>query len=284
MDAWHIGNATLSNEVSPVAGSLGQPGDFDGLTLMRYAPFYRERSNGGVEQCLRRLNHGLLERHSLTVLQVYRVSDVKDTRIESEMVGKGRILWVPVPYRRTASRFGDLPKRAWFVYDQTQKWYRQNGDGLPCSIQKGLNGVVRRRMEDLRHRSVILGDPLGTLLADYKVNLLALHGLTYDAGSLIRHANSANIPFVLVSHFDNGIFAEPHVRTWLPRAAGIGSVSGSGLPDHMRSRCVNLSDGIDTEFFSLEQATFQTSPAVPMILLPALIKPGKGQERSFKGG
>jgi len=255
-----------------------RPGDLDGLTIMRHAPFYRERSNGGVEQCLRCLNLGLLQRHRMTVLQVYRVNDIQNHRIEVEEMGKGRILWVPVSYQRTATRFADLPRRTRFVYEQTLRRCQQDGEGMQRAVVGAAKAVLRRRFEDLRHRSVILSDPLSQLLLTHKVNLLALHGLTYDAEALICHAKRADIPYVLVSHFDNGLFSEPHVRTWLFSAAGIASVSGRGLPADIGDRCVNLSDGINTEFFTPEKAAPQGPCTSPAILMPALIKPGKGQK------
>jgi glycosyltransferase involved in cell wall biosynthesis len=276
MEANHIETSLLSKEQAE--GSGVRPGLLDGMTIMRYAPFYRERSNGGVEQCLRCLNHGLLQRHRLTVLQVHRVSDVRNSRIEVENAGKGRILWIPVAYRRTESRFGGLPTRAWFVYNQTLRLCQQNGDGMQRAVLGAMKAVVRQRLEDLRHRSVILSDSLSRLLLTHKVSLLALHGLTYDAETLILHAKKLGIPFVLLNHFDNSLFSETRLRKWLPDAAGIGSVSGRGIPYHVRGRCVNLSDAIDTDFFAPENARPGRSPAFPTVLLPALIKPGKGHQ------
>lgn len=264
----------MDKQVSSVDGV--RAGAFDELTILRYAPFYRERSNGGVEQYLRLLNRGLLQRHSLTVLQVYRVNDVRNTRIEVERVGKGRILWIPVACRRTASRFVDLLARARFVYDQALQLNRQNGEGTRRAALDAFKAVVRHRLEDLRHRNVVLSDPLSRLLVMHKVNLLALHGLTYDAGSLIQHARRANIPFVLISHFDNAVFAEPRVRRWFPEAAGIGAVSGRMLPDHVRGRCVNLSDAIDTDFFAPQDERSGRGTELPTILMVALIKASKG--------
>ena len=251
---------------------------FDGLTIMRYAPFYRERSNGGVEQCLRLLNRGLLQRHRMTILQVYRVRDLQGSRIEMERMEKGQIVWIPAAYQRTPSRFADLPKRAWFVYKQTRHAYRQFGEGAGRATLSAAKAVFRGSFEDLRHRSVILSDPLSRLLLTYKVNLLALHGLTYDAGNLIHRAQKAGIPYVLISHFDNSLFSEPYVQKWIPDAAGVGSVSARGLPDHIRGQCMNLSDAINTEFFSPEEVPASQARAPFTILLPALIKPGKGQE------
>jgi glycosyltransferase involved in cell wall biosynthesis len=265
------------HEQAPSVDAL-RAGAFDGLTIMRYAPFYRERWNGGVEQTLRLLNRWLLRRHRMRVLQVYRVRDLEGSRIEVERMEKGQIVWIPAPYQRTHSRFADLPKRAWFIYNQTRLARRQDGEGAGRAILSATKAVFRRRLEDLRHRSVILSDPLSGLLLTCKVDLLALHGLTYDAGNLIRRAQNVGIPYVLISHFDNSLFSEPYVREWIPKAAGIGSVSGKGLPDSVCDRCVNLSDAIDTEFFAPGELPSSQPYARLTMLLPALIKPGKGQE------
>src|SRR5579872_3330116 len=108
----------LKTEV-PRAQAKIQAGDWDGLTIMRYAQFYRHRFSGGVEQQLRRLNHGLLQRHRLHLLQVHRVGDLARNPVEMEDVGLGRITWIPVAYRNTASKFRDLPARARFIYNQS---------------------------------------------------------------------------------------------------------------------------------------------------------------------
>lgn len=272
------GSSGESRRWSRTAGGKVRPGDFDGLTIMRYAPFYKERSNGGVEQCLRRLNLGLLQKHRLTVLQVHRVNDVRTSRIEVEKVGRGLIVWVPVPYQRTASRFADLPKRARFVYEQTRVLRQQNGESKWLATFNGTRALLRNRLDDLRHRSVILSTPLARFITSHRVNLLAVHGLTYDATSLIMYAKTTRVPFVLINHFDNAAFSEPRVRSWCPTAAGIGAVSGTDLPCYVGDRCVNLSDAVDTEFFAPEKAHPECFPTSSTILLPALIKPGKGQE------
>ena len=268
-------SVSWNEQVSTVDGV--QAGAFDGLTIMRYAPFYRERSSGGVEQLLRCLNRGLLQRHRLTVLQVYRVNDVRNCRIDVEEMGKGRIFWIPVAHQRTAFRFADLHRRARFVYDQTFPLHWENGDGVQHSL---LNGVkaISHGLGHLRHRTVILSNPLVPLLTTHKVSLLAVHGFTYDADALIAPARKLGIPFLLINHFDNTLFSEPQVRKWVPSAAGVGSVSGRCLPSYLRGRCVNLSDAVDTEFFAPKEARPRKVGPRPTILLPALIKPGKGQE------
>src|ERR1700730_3072792 len=90
------------------------PGVLDGVTIMRYADVTRGRVSGGVEQYLRHLDHGLLQRHRLTVLQTYMTTSEANEPIEIENVGMGRILWVPVTIRQMGGVLTDLPRRMGF--------------------------------------------------------------------------------------------------------------------------------------------------------------------------
>jgi len=254
-------------------------GTLDGLTIMRYAPFHsRERSNGGVEQYLRCLNRGLLQRHDLAILQVYRVRDIRGSRVDVEQVERGRVFWVPVPHQHTGSRFKDLPARARFVWRQTVGFPLEHPETKCKKSFATTRTLFEHSLRHLRHRSVTLSDPLSELLSACKVDLLAVHGLTYDADVLIDQAKKSGIPFVLINHFDNAHYCDPQVQEWIPDAAGVGAVSARDVPSTLRGSCVNLSDAVDTEFFALEQAQGTHVPASPMILLPALIKPGKGHQ------
>ena len=47
----------------------------DGITLLRYAHIYRNRTSGGAEQYLKQLNDGLLARHKMTILQMHLIND-----------------------------------------------------------------------------------------------------------------------------------------------------------------------------------------------------------------
>ena len=157
------------------------------------------------------------------------------------------------------------------VSPEPTKW------GGSAPVLETLRAFTLHRFGHLRHRCVIISDTLPDLLRHYKVDLLAIHWLTYDAENLIRHAKKARIPFVIANHFDNGLFSEPRMRKWLPHAAGVGSVSPKGIPAHLGRRCVNLLDGIDTDFFAPQNARHIPTVKRPLILLPALVKESKGQ-------
>lgn len=252
------------------------PGVLDGRTILRYTHSYRNRSSGGIEQYLRCVNRGLLQRHRLTILQTHLVGDFGNHEIEAEEYGLGRILWIPVAVHQTTSRFTDLPLRARYVLDQTLALSRRNAE-TRHPVLNTIRAFTMHRFGHLRHRCVIISDTLPDLLRHHKVDLLAIHWLTYDAENLIRHAKKAGIPFVIANHFDNGLFSEPRMRKWLPHAAGVGSVSPKGIPAHLGRRCVNLLDGVDTDFFAPQNARHIPTPKRPLILLPARVTESKGQ-------
>jgi glycosyltransferase involved in cell wall biosynthesis len=274
----HVTKLTMPEQVALAEAQVGtQAGELDGMTIMRHGPFSRERSSGGVEQLLRRLNLGLLQRHRMTILQVHRVEDIRTAKIEKETMGLGQVIWIPVAVQKTASRFKDIPARGRFIWNQTLHREQHNGEGRD-GIFDTATSLLSYWWRHLPHRAVVLSDPLAAFLRSNNVDLLAIHGLTYDARFLIHRAQKAGIPFVLINHFDNSAFCQTQVRDWLSDAAGIGSVSARSMPEHVQSRCVNLSDAVDTEYFAPEKARIVPALSRPIILLPAIIKMGKGQE------
>ena len=267
-------------QITTAIGTVEQyavaPGVLDGRTILRYTHSYRKRSSGGVEQCLRCINRGLLQRHRLTILQTHLVEDLGNYEIEVEEYGLGRIFWIPVAVQQTKSRFADIPRRARYILDQTLASSRRNG-AAAHPVLDTIRAFTLHEFGHLRHKCVIISDTVPDLLRSHNVDLLAVHWLTYDAERLIRRAKKAGIPFVIANHFDNGLFSDPRMRKWLPHAAGVGAVSPKGIPAHVASRCVNLLDGIDTEFFAPEKARPVPALHRPLILLPALVKESKGQ-------
>jgi glycosyltransferase involved in cell wall biosynthesis len=269
-------NNTLERRIPAANSSRVEPGALDGVTIMRYAQAYRERSSGGVEQYLRRLDRELLQKHRLTVMQMHLSRSGVNGAIEVENVGLGRILWVPVVARQSESRLADLPTRLGYVYRQTLEQCQQEGQGHSRAMLRSVLNLVRGRVEHLRYRTATLSDHLPRLLAKHNVDLLALHWLSYDTGALISQALRTRVPFVFINHFDNARFSLPLTRRWIARAAAIGAVSDQGIPDDLRARCVNLSDAVDTEFFTPRKARPLPPQEHPVVLLPARIEGGKG--------
>lgn len=130
----------------------------------------------------------------------------------------------------------------------------------------------------LPHRKAVLSDHLGQLLLDAGVDLLAIHWVSYDTDGLISTSIDADVPFVLINHFDNTRLSRPTINAWVSSASGIGGVSAQCVPEHLRSRFFNLSDAVDVNFFDPARARRIHSPVNPIILLPARFDTGKGHQ------
>jgi glycosyltransferase involved in cell wall biosynthesis len=267
---------SLSNMQATNQDFVVAPGALDGITIMRYAHVYRDRVSGGVEQYLRHLDHGLLQRHRLTVLQMHLTRGDKNDTVEVENVGMGRILWVPVPVRQMDPTLADLPERISYIVGRTQRLYQQQGANQHGARVPAMWNVLQHHGGHLRHKTTILSDHLSRLLVTQNIDLLSLHWLSYDTGALIARAREAGIPFVFINHFDNSRLPLAQTRKEIAHAAAVGVVSDQSIPEDLRERCVNLSDAVDTEFFNPEKAQPAGRPERPVILLPARIQEGKG--------
>ncbi len=234
-------------------------GAFDGLKILRYAHIYRDRSSGGVEQYLRRLDRALLERHDITIFQMCLSRSERDEAPVMEPAGRGRIVWIPVPVCEMAPTLARLPARLRYL------WRR-----LPR-----VRGVLRHGLGHLRYGAMILSDRLPALVAQDRIHLVSLHWMSYDTAAVLSYARRDRVPFVYINHFGNERFARPELRKWLPFAAAIGGVSDRSVPDDLRRRYHNLSDAVDCEFFAPERARPLHAPD-PVVLLPARIQTGKG--------
>ena len=242
---------------------------------MRYAHMYRERASGGVEQYLRLLNRGLLERSRATILQMYLATDGEADEIEEE-VGLGRIIWVPVLRFRIDSGVTGLIGGVANAYVRVRDCRRGTSGARSGPTFPVLHSLARHWGALLRYKRTIFSDRMAYLLGTHGVDLLAMHWLTYDTHALISSAAGAGIPFVFINHFENSRLNLPRIRRWIPSAAGIAGVTGLDVPEELRGRFVNLSDAVDTEFFSAEKTQFVEERARAVILMPARIAPGKG--------
>ena len=247
----------------------------DDVTILRYAHVYRERVSGGIEQYLRQLDGGLLERYRLTILQTHLVDPDAPEELEIEPVGLGRIIWVPIRVRQSRSRIAGLTARARFLFRRGYQEHRLRQESVLASTMTAAGDLFGIYRDHLRYPTSILSERLPRMLSSHHVDLLVLHWYSYDAGSLVKQARQLNTPIALVNHFENGRLGMiAHV---LEDVSAIGTVSARHIPDALRSKCTNVSDAIDTEFFHPDRAG-RSSADSPVVLLPARIQAGKGHE------
>jgi glycosyltransferase involved in cell wall biosynthesis len=270
---------------SPATGpATGQCGRLDGWTILRFAHAYE--SGGGLEQYLADLNLALGRRNRLTTIQIQLTTDRNRLNETEEKVGESRLikipLWVAEDSKRKAINGapGDrmeilkagLRNRVMFappIYNFFTKYYLKNWK------------TPRRAGEPDG-----AGSKLQELLRRFRVNLAVLHSSGgADASEILSVAQSAKVPSVLVHHFANDRLKSFAICRQTMQAAGVGGVCGVEVPDYLRWKFTNVSDGIDAEFFRREKANpLARNSEDPLLFLPARITPAKGQLDLIRAG
>lgn len=239
----------------------------DGVTLLRYSHIYRDRTSGGAEQYLKQINEGLLARNRMTIFQMHLVGDDSDRlnhEVEVEQCGQGRIVWVPIRFYHEERSVFSLPRRL------------RRLAVPPTSATSLVRSVMGNSCGNLRYSFMILSDVLVKVLAENRVDLVILHWLSYDVGTLIANAVRRHIPYAIVHHFDNERLLEQRTQNWVKGAAAIGGVSNLNVPHELQGSLVNLSDAVDVDFFTSIHAKPVARPDGVVVLLPSRVVEGKG--------
>lgn len=243
------GSSGLSvSEIEAEAIGGVQAGSLDGFTLFRFAHMFRSPSAGGVEGYLRDLNRHLLERNKLRILQMYLSPMNGPAEVKIQKVGQGEIVWIPSFLKNTAEL--QLTK-----------------------AQQFLTKLRRRLLSNF----LISHEILLKTLESYMIDLAAFHWISEDSIVVLRYLNKREIPFVVINHFQNARLIRPIAKEYISKAIGIGGVSDVDVPSFVERKFINLSDGIDTEFFQPGKAVpLKRKIEKPLILLPSRVAEGKG--------
>lgn len=224
----------------------------DGMTLFRFAHMYKDASAGGMESYLHSLNTKLCERNELSIIQLYLSKEERPIR--EEVIGKGRVLWVPskIVTRSDAS----------------------------LHLKNAIRKILQRP-----HRSefIIHHERLLSLLQKNKPNLGVFHWISLDSKPIIDYFLSRQIPYVFINHFANSKFHKKIVKRQTFGCSAFGGVSSIGVPKEIQSKYTNLSDAIDTEFFHPNHSSKHIGYANRTILLhPSRLLKEKGHIDSLK--
>jgi len=209
---------------------------------------------------------------------MHLIREHEEDSIQVENIGLGRIIWVPVTIRNSSSRVADIPGRLSYMLSRSIK---QTNDRARAELPQNMlpkESMLFFRSAHLRYQTAVFSDHLRDMLMTHKVDILAMHWMSYDADSLIARARNSGIPYVFINHFDNERLSRPAARKLLDHAAAIGVVSEVNIPDNLRGLCVNLSDAVDMKYFTPEYARTKKNPADPIVLLPARIIEQKGHK------
>ena len=259
-----------------MAPSNLQAGSLDGYGILRFAHSFE--SGGGTERYLDDLDHSLLEQNAMTIVRLHLTRNPRRVGPVRKSIGRGLLVCVGLPVvpgsecqeNQGASR----------IRRRINQLARDHILYNPIIWQLiGKNWTKSRPLRSWSRQA--LGAAAATLeaLQSQHLDLAVLHhcgGL--DADEVITELRDARVPFAVVNHFSNERFRHLSVRKHVMLAAGVASVSGIGIPTYLRGRVTNVSDGIDTHFFSRAEAhPLARPPTEPVLLLPARIVREKGQ-------
>jgi len=253
--------------------SLGEATNqrMNGITILRYADISKPSNAGGLEQYLYDLNRKLLERSNMTIIQMHTVeNNCHDIQVEN--VGQGKLIWVP-SISKKVEKPGAFDKRnVKFLIKRFLNAHIMHNQALLFL----KNRFVIKNEFNLHYYSVS-NERVIEMFDRYNLDLVAFHWISEDSKQVLQRAILGKIPFVMINHFDNERYKLKGVRKWVPHAAGCGGVSNANVPRYLGSKFVNLSDGIDTEFFRPDKAKpLSLGFSDPFVFMPSRITPRKG--------
>ena len=260
-------------------------GKLDGITLLRFAHIFKNTNAGGVEQYLNILNTKLLERNRIRIIQMYLVRENETSEINVQKYGNGELIWVPSILReiRKGETFSEDSIKSMVIRSVLnrplgEKVLRFMGEAFP-----GNERVYRYGYSLVREK--VHHDNLLDILNKCNIDLAAFHWISSDSEGIIKKCMEKSIPFVVVNHFNNSRLKIKLIRRQISKAAGFGGVSVINVPKYIKERFKKLSDGIDTEFFNVEQAhRLNLNFSEPTLFLPSRITPAKGHLDMVKAG
>jgi len=247
-----------------------------GFTVLRFAHAFE--SGGGTERYLDDLDRALLERSATTVIRMHLTRDRRPKEQKEEGVGKGRLIRVPLPIVAEGDGEADEPDesfrstlkkvvRDWIIYNPIV--WRAGGARWTASL------CMARKAG----QAIGGGRAAAELFRTRQIDLVVMHFFGgSDADEVIAEARKRRVPVVLLNHYSNDRFLHLAIRKHAMLADGVAGVNGLNMPGYLRDRFVNLSDGIDINFFQRANAQpLINRPVQPIILMPARVVREKGQ-------
>lgn len=258
--------------------AAGEKGLLDGLTILRYA--HALERGGGMEEYLVDLNGLLSTRNKLLTIQMRLTLDKEQTAEKDGPLHRGRLLDVPLFVADSpAASATPMPQPRRFI----RRFRNALTDRLLCTpwlnrfVACGLLG--NRKVPRRAGEPTDLGRRAEEIFQKHKIDLLVLHAAGgADVSDLIERARRRGVPILLSYHFANERLNGLSIRQQTCYVDWIGGASAVGMPRYLRDRFSNLSDAVDTDFYSPELARQEPDPSHPPILYtPARLTPSKGQ-------
>jgi glycosyltransferase involved in cell wall biosynthesis len=256
--------------------SAPRPGSLDGVSLFRFAHAFE--TGGGVERILEDLDTGLLAQHALKIVRLHLAAADGEAEPRTLQVGRGTLVLHPV--RLPPGGKERMAEDAAETASPGRAWLRRHVFGQPLLWRLLFGPYARlRRLAPRAGEIAGAGEQFQQLHRAHRFDLCLLHFFGgADADEIIQSARGAGVPVGLINHFANDRLLHLAIRRHEELADGVGSVTGQDIPGHLRSRLVNLGDGIDLTCFDPAAARPPRDlPANPVLFLPARLLRTKGQ-------
>jgi glycosyltransferase involved in cell wall biosynthesis len=257
---------------SPLSGN----GPLDGRVILRFAHAFE--SGGGTERYLDDLDNALLERSALTIIRLHLTRNPSPAGPTEQPAGRGRLVRIPLPIvpGGNSPAASDEHSLRFRMKQRARNWVLYNP--LVWSVA-GARWTASLRLPPESGQAIGAGSAAEETLRTQRVDLAVLHFFGgSDADEVVNEARKARVPIALLHHYSNDRLMHLAIRKHAMVANAIAGVNGLGVPRYLRDRFINLSDGIDTEFFHRANARpLANPPSGPIILLPARVVREKGQ-------
>ncbi|HVU33779.1 MAG TPA: glycosyltransferase [Opitutaceae bacterium] len=243
--------------------------------VLRFAHAYD--SGGGTERYLDDVDAALLARNAMTIVRMHLTRNPSVQKTEMT-IGRGRLVRIALPVHGSAVQGSGTNDEslAHRVKQQIRNWALYNP--LVWSLV-GAKITTRMKLPRRPGEAIGAGSAAAELLREGNVDLVVLHFFGgADADEIAGVAREAGVPIALLNHYSNDRFLHLAIRKHAMFADHVAGVNGLQLPAYLRGRFTNLSDGIDTDFFSPDRAQpLPEPPPQPLVLLPARVIREKGQ-------
>lgn len=255
-----------------------KPGPLDGLTILRFAHAFE--SGGGVEQHLYDLNRVLGQRNRIVTIQMQLTANSSATECVDKRLGDSRLITVPLFISKPPS----VAEEIGGIFETKPREILERALDMAVRTPAG-NRLLARSLLGWRKVPGRALDVQGAgriaeeLIDRWKVDLVVLHASGgSDTSEIIDVVRAKGLPICLVHHFANRRLWGVSMRQQLADVDAVGLASAVDVPSYLKGNFWNLSDAVDTDFFSRERASpVPRAVERPVLYAPGRVTPEKGQ-------
>ncbi|MDQ8204994.1 glycosyltransferase family 4 protein [Pelagicoccus sp. SDUM812003] len=242
------------------------------MKILRFAHCFN--SGGGTERYLEDLDTALLAKNPFTIFRI-QFSETGEKEISEKQVGLGKVITIGLP--RHSDDKGPKQER---TQSRAKEQFRNHVLYNPLV----WNAFTKRKIANYalkKEAGQVIGAGVAAkeIFRNHKIDLCMMHFFGgSDAEEVILAARKVKVPIAVQNHYSNDRFLHLAIRKHAMLADATSGVNSLQVPKYLKGQFHNLSDGIDTEFFTPIEIDLEAQKNEQVILLPARVVPEKGQE------